>query len=189
MLMLLPLCHTHLPTMCAHTGVHRVTPTGAHTQACMGWHALRVYTCSYAQAYTHHMCTHRHTQTSTYMCTHMQTCTGLHTCIHACCREMLKGHMPKLHLFHKKFPEKCEKQSDVFQPLWEKWRQWTVVERAKSSGSGSSLPRELHKLYSGWLWANELIYKLWLMCYVRWGWICHIWRIRWNKPCKEHNKC
>lgn len=36
MLMLLPLCHTHLPTMCAHTGVHRVTPTGAHTQTCMG---------------------------------------------------------------------------------------------------------------------------------------------------------
>lgn len=32
-----------------------------------------------------------------------------------------------------------------------------VVERAESSGSGSSLARELHKLYSGWLWANELI--------------------------------
>lgn len=31
------------------------------------------------------------------------------------------------------------------------------MERAESSGSGSSLARELHKLYSGWLWANELI--------------------------------
>lgn len=147
--MLLPLCHTHLPTMCAHTGVHRVTPTGAHTQACMGWHALRVYTCSYAQAYTHHMCTHRHTQTSTYMCTHMQTCTGLHTCIHACCREMLKGYMPKLHLFHKKFPEKCEKQ----------WCFSTSVRKVKAVDS-SGTSKEFGVWQQPCTWVPQAIFRV-----------------------------